>query len=72
MGMIVSDFVAPSAFFWLFFATAYKTPAKKPIDTAETDPNVTGSPKKIMPDAATGNLLRAPVMLDIRIVEPHS
>jgi len=68
MGMIVSGFVAPSVFFWLFFAIAYKIPAKNPTDTAETDPNVTGSPKKIMPEAATGSLLSAPVMLRFRPV----
>lgn len=63
MGIITSGFVALSAFFWLIFAIAYKTPAKKPTPTAETDPKVTGSPKNIIPDAATGNLLSAPVML---------
>jgi hypothetical protein len=51
------------AFAWLFFATAYTTPAKKPTPTADTDPAVTGSPKNIMPEAATGNLFRAPTML---------
>ena len=54
---------ALSAFFWVFFATAYTTPAKKPTVTALTEPNVTGSPKKIMPDAATGSLFNAPTML---------
>ena len=52
----------------MFFAIAYKTPAKKPTDTAETDPNVTASPKKIMPDAATGSLLSAPVMLQYQAI----
>ena len=63
MGMMDSGFAMTSAFFWLFFAIAYRTPAKKPTDTAETDPKVTASPKKIIPDAATGNLLSAPVIL---------
>jgi hypothetical protein len=63
MGMMGSGFDKPSAFFWLLFAIAYRIPAKKPTDTADTDPKVTASPKKIMPDAATGNLLSAPVML---------
>ena len=66
MGMMVSGFAALSAFFWLFFAIAYRTPAKKPTVTADTDPKVIGSPKKIMPDAATGNLFSAPVMLKPR------
>lgn len=30
---------------------------------ADTDPNVTASPKKIMPDAATGSLFSAPTIL---------
>lgn len=63
IGMI-AGWLALSAFFWLFFATAYTNPAKKPIETADTDPNVIGSPKKIMPDAATGSLFNAPTMLD--------
>ncbi len=54
---------ATSAFFWLFFATAYTKPAKNPTLTADTDPNVTASPKKIIPDAATGSLFNAPTML---------
>jgi hypothetical protein len=63
--MIVSPaaFRALSAFAWLFLATAYTIPAKNPQPTAETDPSVTGSPKKIMPDAAMGSLFNAPTML---------
>ena len=49
--------------FWLFFATEYIKPAKKPTETADTEPGVTGSPKKIIPEAATGNLFKAPTML---------
>lgn len=56
-------FLELSAFFWLFFATAYTTPARKPTAIAETDPRVTASPKKIIPDAATGSLLSAPTIL---------
>lgn len=63
--------MADSAFFWLFFATAYTTPAKKPTETADTEPNVTGSPKKIMPDAATGSLFNAPTMLNDMSIEPE-
>ena len=60
---ITPCWAAISAFFWLFFATAYTKPAKNPTPTADTDPNVTGSPKKIIPDAATGSLFNAPTML---------
>lgn len=42
---------------------AYTTPAKKPTEMAETEPNVTASPKNIIPEAATGNLFSAPTML---------
>lgn len=63
-GMILSGaFAAASAFFWLFFATAYTIPAKNPTETAETDPKDTGSPKKIIPEAATGSLFSAPTIL---------
>jgi hypothetical protein len=68
IGIMVSAFAVLSVFFRLFFAIAYKIPAKKPTVIAVTDPSVTGSPKKIMPDAATGNLLSAPVMLQFRAV----
>lgn len=50
-------------FFWLFFATAYNRPAKNPTPTADTDPKVIGSPKKSIPDAATGSLFKAPTIL---------
>lgn len=52
-----------SNFFWLFFAIAYMTPAKKPTPIAETDPIVIASPKNNIPDAATGSLFSAPIML---------
>lgn len=62
--MIDSDaFRALSAFDWLFLATAYTIPAKKPVPMAETDPVVTGSPKKTIPDAAIGSLFNAPTIL---------
>ncbi|KAI3619681.1 gdp-mannose transporter [Moniliophthora roreri] len=35
---------------------AYSTPAKNPTATADTEPRVTGSPKNIIPDAATDNI----------------
>lgn len=35
-------------------------PAKNPTRTEVTDEKLTGSPKKIMPDAAIGSLLSAP------------
>lgn len=60
---IIPAWAADSAFFWLLLATAYTKPAKKPTLTAETDPRVTASPKKIMPEAATGSLFNAPTML---------
>ena len=66
IGMIVGTCCAAraiSALFWLFFATAYTSPAKNPTLTADTDPTVTGSSKKSIPDAAIGNLFRAPTML---------
>lgn len=63
---------ADSVFFWLFFATAYITPAKKPTEMADTEPSVTASPKKIMPDAATGSLFRAPTMLNVVFIEPRA
>jgi len=62
-GIMESAWVRLSAFFWLFFATAYTTPAKNPKPMADTDPSVTISPKNIIPDAATGNLLSAPTIL---------
>jgi hypothetical protein len=62
-GMIASACARLSAFFWLLFATAYSNPAKNPTPIADTDPNVTASPKNISPDAATGSLFKAPTML---------
>jgi hypothetical protein len=62
-GIMVSACIRLSAFFWLFFATAYTSPAKKPIPIAETEPNVTASPKNNIPEAATGSLFSAPTML---------
>lgn len=52
-----------SALAWLFLAMAYTSPAINPMVTAETEEKFTGSPKKIMPDAATGSLFNAPTML---------
>lgn len=62
--MILSGPFLCSLFFWLFFAIAYSTPAKNPTPTDDTEPAVTGSPKKIIPDAATGSLFKAPTILD--------
>ena len=61
--MIASAPCLRSPFFWLFFATAYSTPAKKPTPMADTLPTVTASPKNSIPDAATGSLFSAPTML---------
>ena len=55
--------IRDSIFFWLFLATAYRMPAKKPTPIAETEPGVMESPKKSIPDAATGSLFNAPTML---------
>lgn len=66
-GIMASACILPSVFFWLFFATAYTIPAKKPTPTAETDPNVTASPKNNIPEAATGNLFKAPTMLRLHV-----
>jgi hypothetical protein len=63
MGITVSPFRALSALAWLFLATAYTIPAKNPNNTADTDPKLTGSPKKTIPDAATGSLFSAPTIL---------
>lgn len=63
MGITASPFLALSALDWLFFATAYTIPAKKPVVMADTDPTVTGSPKNTIPEAATGSLFKAPTML---------
>lgn len=63
IGRIASACCRASIFFWLFFATAYRTPAKNPTPTPETDPNVTASPKNSIPEAATGSLFKAPTML---------
>jgi len=62
-GMIASACIRDSIFFWLFFAMAYTTPAKKPTLTADTEPVVTGSPKNNIPEAATGSLFKAPTIL---------
>ena len=66
-GIMASACIRPSVFFWLFFATAYTIPAKKPTPTAEIDPNVTGSPKNNIPEAATGSLFKAPTMLSLHV-----
>ncbi|CAG8532459.1 4217_t:CDS:2 [Acaulospora colombiana] len=68
MGITVSPFRARSALAWLFFATAYTIPAKKPNSTAVTEPKLTGSPKKTIPDAATGSLFSAPTILPENVV----
>ena len=67
-----------SAFFWFIFATAYSIPEKKPTPIADTEPVVTGSPKNIIPEAATGSLFSAPtilifgLVLTLRTAELHS
>ena len=55
--------LAFSTLAWLVLAMAYTMPAMPPTPMAETLPMLAGSPKKRIPEAATGSLLSARVRL---------